>query len=84
MPIKSRKRLVHITLDESLLDDSGKLQGVVRQIEKATGEKTDESTRLRRYGILSTLADSTEKKAIGSLAGVVAVEEDEAKHVNEK
>ena len=83
MPIKSRKRLVHITLDESLLVDSGKLQGVVRQIEEATGEKADGSARLRRYGILTTLADSTEKKAIGSLAGVVAVEEDEAKHASD-
>lgn len=82
MPIKSRKRLVHITLDESLLDDSGKLQGVVREIEKTTGEKADESARLRKYGILSTLADSKEKKAIGSLAGVVAVEEDKAKHAS--
>lgn len=79
MLIKSQKRLVHITLDEKLLDNACKLQDIVSQIEDITGEKAAEPTLLKRYGILTILADKAKIKILRTLEGIEAIEEDKKK-----
>ena len=76
------KRRFNITLDQSCLGDANKMECVIGEIEKATGEKTEGSARMRKYGIVSALADDATKGRLAQLPGVMAIEEDETKHLS--
>ena len=77
--MKAKKRLVHITMDESVIGNADRMTELVQQIEAAFGEKTMGSLRMRKCGIVSALVDEAGKDAVSQPPGIIAVEEDSPK-----
>ncbi|WP_293913867.1 hypothetical protein [Deinococcus sp.] len=70
---------VHVTLRPEVCASPDMLQGVLDQIEGATGMVGVNSRRLERYGILSGEVRSTQIARLAAIDGVQSVQTDQLK-----
>ncbi|HEY1083380.1 MAG TPA: hypothetical protein VGE29_14020 [Prosthecobacter sp.] len=79
MPAAEVTQLVHITLDQTLLDDPARLQQAVERLQGAIGIEGSNSRRLSKYGILTGRIEAGKVAAARRIQGVVSVEIDSAR-----
>lgn len=79
MRTKARKRLMHITLNEEVIENEALRERTVARIQTTTGFTPSNSKRLERYGVLSGLVDEDKREELRRVEGVASVEEDSIK-----